>query len=141
MEKSKMIRIKNDRVELDTIVAFVEELDELWNIGVKTACEINLMLEELFINSVSYAYVEGEQGAVEIKFTHSPGLLTIEYSDDGAAFDPLTIAAADTGADIMHRQIGGLGMHLIRKLSDCVEYKRSNNSNILIITKKINADQ
>jgi len=138
VETSKTIRIQNDQVELDTIAAFVEEIDELWNIGAKAASEINLMLEELFVNSVSYAYAENETGAIEIKFSRSPGLLTIQYSDDGAPFDPLTIKDADTSADIMHRQIGGLGMHLIKKLSDSVEYKRLNNSNIVVITKKNN---
>ena len=137
MEKSVKLTITNDQSELDAIVNFVETLELEWGLGPKTAGEINLMLEELFINTVSYGYPEGAAGSVEIGFSVSGGMLTLEFSDDGKSFDPLSIKEADTGLDIDMRGVGGLGMHLIRRLSDKIEYKRLNGRNILTITKKI----
>ena len=136
MEKSVKLTIPGEQSELDAIVSFVENLELEWRLGPKTTGEINLMLEELFINTVSYGYSEGGAGTVEIGFSLSDGILTLEFSDDGKSFDPLSIKEADTGQDIELRGIGGLGMHLIRKLSDKIEYKRLNGRNILTITKK-----
>lgn len=137
MEKSVKLTINSEQSELDAIVNFVENLELEWRLGPKTAGEINLMLEELFINTVSYGYPDGGAGTVEIGFSLSDGILTLEFSDDGKSFDPLSIKEADTGLDIELRGIGGLGMHLIRKLSDKIEYKRLNGRNILTITKKV----
>ncbi len=138
METKKNIKLYNDQAELDRIIAFVEDAGEKWGFNTKITGEINLMLEELFINTVSYAYNENASGTIEIEFEYIPGSpLIIRYYDDGGAFDPLSIKSADTGTDIMERQIGGLGMHLIRKLSDRVEYERKNELNLLTIVKKI----
>ncbi|HOT76691.1 MAG TPA: ATP-binding protein [Candidatus Wallbacteria bacterium] len=138
MKKIKSIRVANNQTELDKIVDFVETTGGEWSFNARLSGEINLMLEELFINTVSYGYPDQSEGSVEIKLSVSDGELAIEFSDDGEEFDPLSIAAADTGLDIMHRKIGGLGMHLIRQISDSVEYKRNGNFNTLIIRKKIN---
>ncbi|HOD42567.1 MAG TPA: ATP-binding protein [Candidatus Wallbacteria bacterium] len=138
MEKVKSIRVANNQAELDKIVEFVEATGIEWNFNAKLSGEINLMLEELFVNTVSYGYPDQSEGSVEIKLSAGGGELAIEFSDDGEEFNPLSIAAADTELDIMHRKIGGLGMHLIRQISDSVEYKRNGNFNTLIIRKKIN---
>jgi anti-sigma regulatory factor (Ser/Thr protein kinase) len=138
MEKNVKLTITSEQSELDAIVNFVENLELEWRLGPKATGEINLMLEELFINTVSYGYPDGGGGTVEIGFSLSAGILTIEFSDDGRSFDPLSIKEADTAQDIELRGIGGLGMHLIRKLSDKIEYKRLNGRNILIVSKKVN---
>lgn len=130
------LTVKNDQAELDRIVGFVENASERLGFGLKEAGEINLMLEELFINSVSYGYPDGRAGEIEIILELKDDTIKLEYSDDGEEFDPLQIKEADTGLDIERRGVGGLGMHLIRRLSDGIEYERRGGRNVLTVFKK-----
>jgi serine/threonine-protein kinase RsbW len=77
----------------------------------------------------------GGARAVEIAVKARAGRVTVEIVDDGKAFDPMAAAAPDTGQDLEDRQIGGLGIHLVRKLMDDVAYERRDEQNRLRFSK------
>jgi len=103
--------------------------------------EIELAAEEALVNIFAYAY-KGKEGEVEIacKLDNNSGneKFTVEIADSGEPFNVLSVAAPEIAADISERQSGGVGVFLIRKLMDDVQYAYEGNKNILrlIILKK-----
>ena len=107
---------------------------------------LNLAVEEAVVNVINYAYPKGTEGDIEINITNSliPDLsessteVIFTVIDQGVPFDPTTHDEADTTSELEERQIGGLGIHLIRNIMDRVEYQRDGNSNKLTMTKILN---
>ncbi|MCY4190482.1 MAG: ATP-binding protein [Rhodospirillaceae bacterium] len=124
----------------DDIVKLYEELEafakrEGWTS--KVEFDLKLVLEELFINIVDYGDCPGTP--VRIAFTSEQDRLTIEISDSGRPFNPLVDAPeVDTSLPIEDRTIGGLGVHLVHKLMDEVNYRRDGDLNRLTLVKSRN---
>jgi anti-sigma regulatory factor (Ser/Thr protein kinase) len=99
--------------------------------------ELNLAVEELFTNIVFYAYDDQEQHEIEILFEHpETGCVLITLSDDGKTFNPLENPTGDNLVkSFEEREIGGLGIHLVRKMVSHIEYKRLDGRNILLLTR------
>lgn len=95
---------------------------------------IELVVEEALVNVFVHGYAEN-QGEVEVRclVRDDPGL-TIEIHDTGVSFDPLSLADPDLRLDVNQRKVGGLGVFLIRKMTDRVAYRREGDSNILAMT-------
>ena len=128
---------KADKKELDNVQEYV--LKELNNLKCdsKTINDINLAIEEVFVNIASYAYNDKE-GTCTLKINYN-GKDTIDFvfKDSGVKFNPLENKEPDTTLGVEERSIGGLGIFLTKKVMDKVEYKYKNNKNILTISKKI----
>ena len=92
--------------------------------------------DEIFTNIASYAYPDGNGSiAVAVEFLSDTRDLRIIFSDSGTAFNPLEISEPDTGLALSERKIGGLGMFMVKKMMDSVEYCRKDGKNILTLTK------
>lgn len=101
--------------------------------------EIEIATEEALVNIFRYAY-QGQEGDVEISCrTEDGGTFIIQIIDSGMAFNPLSLSEPDTTLDIGDRQIGGVGVLLIRKLMDDVIYRRDGDKNILELVVNIEA--
>ena len=95
---------------------------------------IELVAEEALVNVFVHGYPQN-QGQVEVRCLASDdSSLTIEISDTGVSFNPLSLAAPDLQPDLAARKIGGMGVFLIRKMTDDVAYRREGNNNILTMT-------
>ncbi len=95
---------------------------------------IELVAEEALVNVFVHGYAH-QNGEVEVicSVAEDPGL-TIEIRDRGIPFNPLSLAAPDVQADLADRRIGGMGVFLIRKMADRVDYRREGDSNIFSMT-------
>ena len=104
----------------------------------KQQMEIDIALDEILANISLYAYTHGT-GTMEVNFDYEPEERTavITFRDRGIPFDPLKRAAPDTTLSAAQRKIGGLGIFLVRKTMDSVEYRREDGYNVLTIRKKI----
>lgn len=109
---------------------FVEERADRFGLAAKKKSGLLLALEEAFVNICSHAYPDGE-GDAEISCEGVDDAFVLEIADTGKPFDVLSLPDPDITLDIMDRQVGGLGVHFIRKLSDSVSYRRENDRNIL----------
>lgn len=109
---------------------FVEECAERCGLPQKKIYALALTLEEAFVNICSYAYPDGA-GDAEISCGVDGDFFVLEIADSGSPFDVLSLPDPDTTLGIMEREIGGLGVHFIRTLSDSVSYRRENEQNIL----------
>lgn len=98
--------------------------------------ELRLVLEEIMVNVISYGGV-GRLAHVRVDLSQDGGVLRLEISDDGIAFDPLSLPPPDLSLDIEHRPVGGLGVYLVRTLMDSVSYCRDGDWNRLLVTKAL----
>ncbi len=102
--------------------------------------DLNLVLEELFVNSIRHGGCQGVEDAAEAQFTMLPDGVCLEYADRGAEFDPTQAPAPDLPATLAERTEGGLGIHLIRQIMRDIEYHRWGGWNRLRMRRPIPAE-
>ena len=88
-------------------------------------------------NVISYAYRDDEDLDIEVKMESTGKRLTVTIADDGVPFNPLSAGAPDIDAPLEEREIGGLGIHLVRNLMDDVSYHRRIDRNVMTLVKDI----
>lgn len=129
-----IIEAKNDN--LDAVNEFVDAFLEAHDCPMKTQMQIDLCVEEVFVNIASYAYGD-ETGDAEIHISEEDGVVTLTFVDAGTPYDPLKKADPDTTLSAQERQIGGLGIFLVKKTMDAVSYRYEDGKNVLTMCKKI----
>ena len=127
------IKLSADLKNLERLASFVSECARERGITEEKGVDIQIAVEEAFVNICSYAYVGG-RGEVEVNCSSNGDRFVIEIIDSGVPFDITVLEDPDFTADISERKAGGLGGLLIRKLMDMVVYRRENNKNILRLT-------
>jgi sigma-B regulation protein RsbU (phosphoserine phosphatase) len=121
-----------DIENLEKLLRFVSEQAAETGFSEKRVNEIELATEEALVNIVHYAYPEGQAGDVEVAcIMNDDGGFMVRMTDAGIPFNPKNLEDPDVGADITSRQIGGLGVFLIRKMVDEWDYQRDGDKNIL----------
>lgn len=121
---------------LEAIFAFVREFLSSQGIGEDTAFDVDLILEELFTNMVKYGRGGGPEIAIALDWTDST--LTLRLRDFGVEpFDPTAAPAVDTGRPISERRAGGLGIHLVRRMADRLEYAYEDRCSTITVTKRL----
>ena len=135
--ETMQIQLLNRLDELERLAVAMDQLGKDWGIPANYIMELNLAVEELFTNIVFYAYDDQEKHEIEILFEHpETGCVLITLSDDGKAFNPLENPTGDNLVkSLEEREIGGLGIHLVRKMVSHIEYKRLDGRNILLLTR------
>ena len=132
----RKIVLPNDVQEVPKLAAFVDEVCEWMGFDPMLTMQLNLAIEEAVVNVMDYAYPPGTKGEVDIEVKADADKLMFTISDNGVAFDPTAKAEVDTTLSAEERQIGGLGIHLVRHIMDHVEYERKDGRNILRLSKK-----
>lgn len=125
--------------ELPNVISFIEAELEKFDFSFKIITQFNLVVEELFVNVASYAYKEGETGKCKITIDYDKDKQKVKLSmeDNGIKFNPLEKKDPDTNLSAEERPIGGLGILLVKKNMDNIEYKYEDNKNILILSKNV----
>lgn len=121
---------------LEQVLAFVERNLEAADCPVKAQTQICVAVEEIFVNIASYAYKPGTGDAV-ITMVAADGTAEIEFRDRGMPFDPLAKPDPDVTLAANQRQIGGLGIYMVKKSMDEVSYRYENGENVLTVRKKL----
>ena len=120
------------------VTAFVDEQLEALSCPMKAQMQINVAIDELFGNIASYAYAPGTgEATVRFDFDADTRMVSIIFLDSGVPFDPLSIADPNVSASAEERGIGGLGIYLVKKTMDRVDYRYADGKNILTIHKHI----
>ena len=135
--KFATLLVDNQMSELDRVAIFLEDLGKEWGLSVSQVLSLNVVLEEALTNILLYGYIDHDQHSIEINFVIEGDQLTISLVDDGLPYDPTLKADPDITLTAEERPIGGLGIFLIKKIMDKVEYERNTNKNILILTKNM----
>jgi anti-sigma regulatory factor (Ser/Thr protein kinase) len=89
------------------------------------------------VNVIDYAYPDGKEGDIELRMMSDGKRLKVMITDSGVPFDPTTKEKAATSLAVEERQVGGLGILLVREIMDVINYERSDGKNILTLIKNI----
>ncbi|MCR4863054.1 MAG: ATP-binding protein [Ruminococcus sp.] len=119
---------------LPEVIAFVDEQLEAADCSVKTQMQIDIAVEEIFVNIAKYAYGD-ERGNVTIKTVLTSSSFEITFIDNGAPYDPLAKPDPDVTLSAEERQIGGLGIFMVKKSMDEVKYQYIDDQNCLTLVK------
>jgi sigma-B regulation protein RsbU (phosphoserine phosphatase) len=134
---TKNLTLPNDVQEVPRLAAFVEDICEVAGFDMGTTMKMNLAIEEAVVNVMNYAYPSGVKGEVRIEAGVREGYVEFVISDDGTPFNPTEVEDADTTLSAEERQIGGLGIFLVKHFMDIVEYKYVDGQNVLTLRKNL----
>jgi len=135
----KEIRIKNRLDELSRVNQFVEEIGEELGLDMELQMNLNLVMEEVVVNVISYAYPEGKEADIELLAESDDKELTFVLSDRGKEFDPTMneINDADMEVNPAERDLGGMGIYIVKNIMNEVTYQRLEGKNLLTMKKTI----
>ena len=129
--------MKNNIQEVARFSAFIKETTEKLGIEKSLARQLRLAVEEAVVNVINYAYPAGKEGDITIKIMSNGNTLRFQIIDAGVLFDPTMKEKADTTLSAEDRQIGGLGILLVRELMDSINYERIEGTNVLTLIKNL----
>ena len=135
--EERHLSLTNDIRQIPRLAEFLESIAEVENIDPGALTMVNLALEEAVTNVMMYAYPEGTEGFVDISAKVTDNVLELKITDSGKAFDPTKRPDVDITTGVEDRQIGGLGIHMVRNIMDTLRYERVEGKNILSMTKYI----
>jgi serine phosphatase RsbU (regulator of sigma subunit)/anti-sigma regulatory factor (Ser/Thr protein kinase) len=134
----KQLKVKADTSELDKVLTFADAILEELGCSPKAQMQIDIAIEEIFVNIAHYAYPEGEGDAViSVGADTAAGGVQIVFEDEGIQYDPLQNEDPDITLSAEDRPIGGLGIFMVKKSMDEVSYEYKDGKNCLTIKKNI----
>ena len=129
------IILQNDVTQVTTLNTFIKEILQRLSVSKPLAYKIRLALEEAVVNVMKYAYPVGIPGDIRVRVASNGKRLTFIIIDTGVAFNPTEAVAVDTSLSAEDRPIGGLGILLVRKQMDSINYERTDGKNVLTLRK------
>ena len=123
---------------IETVTDFVNEQLEAFDCPMKAQMQIDIAIDELFGNIAHYAYnPEVGDATVRVEVTEDPLAVVITFIDKGVPYNPLAKADPDTTLSAEEREIGGLGIFMVKKTMDDIIYEYKDGRNILKIKKQL----
>jgi sigma-B regulation protein RsbU (phosphoserine phosphatase) len=139
--ETRQLVISNNLAEIDRVNESFNEFAEQCGISMPVALRVNCAFDELLNNTISYAYDDEEAHQIEVTMDCTKTRLTITISDSGVPFNPFTRETPDTKLALADRDIGGLGIHLVKNVMDDVTYQRRLDRNIVKLVKHLNENK
>ena len=135
MEKS--IILANELSEISRLNDFIEDIGNEFSLTPDVVFNLTLVLEEAVVNVINYAYPKEDHESIYLSAKMQDGSIIFVLSDSGKEFDPTMAPEADVTLSAEDRQIGGLGIFLIRQIMNEVRYERIDGKNVLTLEKKL----
>jgi len=138
MESHKYsFELKNDLSELEALCKHLNKFGRLTGLSEAFITDVNICLDELLTNIVSYGFEDDLEHIIRFTMDLDNQVLTLSIEDDGIPFNPLEKKDPEVPADLIDVRIGGLGIHIVRKLMDDIRYNRKQDKNKLTMKKSI----
>ena len=132
------LRVPAQRDKLDEVQDFVDQALAQTDCDMTTRIQLQIAVEELFVNIASYAYAPGSgEAVIGCRVDGAPQAITIQFRDWGKPFDPLAKRDADVTLSAEERDIGGLGIYMVKNSMDAVDYRYEDGQNVLTIRKTL----
>ena len=135
------LTIPNHLSENSRVKKHFDTFAEDYGIPEKVRLKMNVVFDELLTNIISYAYQDNKEHDIGIKVELSADRLKVSMVDGGIPFNPLGLETPDTGLPLEEREIGGLGIHLVRNMMDKVSYRRRIDKNVITVVEYLKADR
>ncbi|NCY22457.1 ATP-binding protein [bacterium] len=129
------VTVKNRIEDLLRVNSVFESFATQHDIGGRLRYHLLVSIEEILTNIIKYGFDEEGMHPIHVTFRHVKGHIEMEFEDRGREFNPLEIGEPDLDSPIENRQLGGLGIHLVRKMMDEAKYRREGDRNILMLRK------
>jgi anti-sigma regulatory factor (Ser/Thr protein kinase) len=139
MNRDYCFELKSKLSELQTLCRHLEDCGDVMELPQKCLLEINLGLDELFTNIISYGFGDESEHQIKFSLAKDRETLVVQVEDDGIPFNPLDAAGPAVSQDLDSINIGGLGIHLVKKVMDDIDYQRVEGKNKLILKKCVEA--
>ena len=139
--KEYSFELKSSLDELDQLCQNLETFGKKFGLSKKLIFEINLALDELFTNIISYGFKDNQEHTIKVTLTPQNDELCLCIEDDGKPFNPIDFETPNVSCSVEECKIGGLGIHIMKKLMDEVCYERCGDKNVLNLKKKIEIDE
>lgn len=138
MEETKELALEATIENLDVVNAFIDELLAPLECSPKKRFQLDLVVEEIFVNIANYAYGDRTgQVVLRVSLQQAPPKMKLVFMDEGMAYDPLAKDEPDVTLPMEERDIGGLGIFLVKKNVEDIHYERKDGKNILTIYKEL----
>jgi anti-sigma regulatory factor (Ser/Thr protein kinase) len=131
------LALANSRSEIARLTEAVDDFARLTQMTDEDRHTVQLILDELVINVIKYAFPDTQPHTIDVQLSLHGRALTICVGDDGREFDPTQAPAPDLNRPIEERPIGGLGIHIVRTLSDSITYQRAGGRNTLTVVRTL----
>ncbi|MCP4628332.1 MAG: ATP-binding protein [bacterium] len=131
--------LKSQLSELNALCRHLEDCGNVMELPQKCLFQINLGLDELFTNIISYGFEDESEHQIKFSLVKDKETLVVQVEDDGKPFNPLDVASPEVSADLDEVNIGGMGIHLVKELMDDIVYQRVEGKNKLVLKKCVAA--
>jgi sigma-B regulation protein RsbU (phosphoserine phosphatase) len=135
------IKIENQLAEISRVNQQFNEFAADNNVPKAVSRKMNLVFDDLLNNVISYAYKDRQKHEIDIRIEVTKDRLAVTISDDGVPFNPFGTATPDTTLSVEDREIGGLGIHLVRSMMDEVDYQRRTDKNVVRLVLYLNKNE
>ena len=123
---------------LEEVLDFVNRHLKKVNCPEKTRVQVDIAVEEIFVNIAHYAYnPEVGKATIRVELSEKPLTISLTFMDNGKPYDPLSRKDPDVTLNAEKRQIGGLGIYMVKKSMDDIQYSYKNGTNMLTFKKKL----
>jgi serine/threonine-protein kinase RsbW len=129
--------LKSDLSELKILNQHLNQFGQISGLSEACITDVNICLDELFTNIASYGFRDELEHIIRFTVILDDNVLTLTIEDDGIHFNPLEKKEPEIPADFIDVKIGGLGIHIVRKLMDDIRYERKQDKNKLTLKKFI----
>jgi anti-sigma regulatory factor (Ser/Thr protein kinase) len=136
-QETMSFKLKNALTELDSLFQHIERFGKWIGLPKKQVFQINLALDELFTNIVSYGYTDSNSHLIDFRLSYENDTVVICIEDNGIPFDPVAAPTSGSAPRLEKCMIGGLGLHIVKKMMDEIAYERKEDKNIITIKKHI----
>jgi anti-sigma regulatory factor (Ser/Thr protein kinase) len=134
---SVSFKLRNNLSELATLCDKMEGVGRSLNLSRRCLFEMNLALDELFTNIISYGFQDRSEHLIRVHISADRNVLTVVLEDDGMPFNPVDRIPPEMPCTLDECKVGGLGIHLVKNLMDEVIYERRAGTNVLTLKKCI----
>jgi len=136
MEGGLLLVLRNHLSELKRMSEAVSAWCKGNSISAAAEFHVNLALDEIVSNIIRYGWKDGGEHYLHVRLSHLANEIRVEVEDDAAAFNPLEVPAPDLDRPLDERQVGGLGIYLVRQVMDGLSYQRLDGKNLVVMKKK-----
>ncbi len=139
MQPSLRLTIGADHREVARVNAAFAEFADAHQVPAAVRRSMSVVLDELLTNAIAHGFRGRAGGEVTVAAELFPDRLSVTVTDNGKPFDPFGVPEPDTTLSTAERPIGGLGVHLAKRMMDDVRYQREADRNVVIFEKRLRA--
>jgi phosphoserine phosphatase RsbU/P len=129
--------LRNQLSDLDTLDHILDRFGTHGRLPAATMAELRVVCDDIVSNVINHGFPQGGEHDIEVRLELTGRRLVVTVSDDGVAFNPLAVAPPDTTLPLEQRELGGLGIHLVRNLTDEATYSRHRGRNVITLVKMV----